>query len=55
MSLCAGERATATVAYYNAGSRGWVAGRMGEAAYLGTWDVEPGQDRPSVLGGDGQR
>ena len=55
MRLCPGERATATVAYYNSGSRGWVAGRMGEAAYLGSWDIEPGQDQPSVLGGDGQR
>jgi hypothetical protein len=55
MSLCPGERATATVAYYNTGSRGWVSGRMGEAAYLGTWDSEPGQDQPSILGGDGQR
>ena len=53
MSLCAGDRATATVAYYNSGSFGWVQGRMGQAAYLGTWDREPGQDRPSVLGGDG--
>lgn len=26
---------------------------MGEAAYLGTWGPEPGQDRPSPLGGDG--
>jgi hypothetical protein len=54
MRLCPGERATATVAYYNDGSRGWVSGRMGEVAYLGTWSVEPGQDQPSVLGGDGQ-
>jgi len=53
MQLCPGDRATATVAYYNSGSRGWVAGRMGEVAYLGTWNVEPGQDQPSVLGGDG--
>src|SRR3989442_1060132 len=53
MSLCAGASATATVAFYNSGSRGWVAGRMGEAAYLGTSDPEPGQDRASVLGGDG--
>src|SRR5206468_2961135 len=53
MSLCAGTTATATVAFYNSGSRGWVAGRMGEAAYLGTSDPEPGQDRASVLGGDG--
>ena len=55
MSLCAGERATATVAYFNSGSRGWVGGRMGEVAYLGTWDSEPGQDQPSILGGDGGR
>jgi len=55
MRLCPGERATATVAYYNSGSRGWVAGRMGEVAYLGSWAIEPGQDQPSVLGGDGQR
>jgi hypothetical protein len=55
MSLCPGERSTATVAYYNTGSRGWISGRMGEVAYLGTWDSEPGQDQPSILGGDGQR
>ncbi|HEU5288168.1 MAG TPA: hypothetical protein VFV20_07185 [Candidatus Limnocylindria bacterium] len=54
MRLCPGERSTATVAYYNSGSRGWVSGRMGEVAYLGSWDSEPGQDQPSVLGGDGQ-
>src|SRR5438128_2472442 len=55
MRLCAGERATATLAYLNSGSRGWVSGRMGEVAYLGTWASEPGQDQPSILGGDGQR
>lgn len=53
MSLCPGEQSTATVAFRNSGSFGWVAGRMGEAAYLGTWGPEPGQDRPSKLGGDG--
>lgn len=53
-TLCAGERSTATVAYYNSGSRGWVLGRMGEVAYLGTWTPAPGQDQPSPLGGDGQ-
>ena len=53
MTLCPGATATATVAYYNVGSRGWVKGRMGEVAYLGTWDPIPGQDRPSVIGGDG--
>ncbi|MEP6694786.1 MAG: hypothetical protein ABJB39_09090 [Chloroflexota bacterium] len=55
MSLCAGERATAVVAYFNSGSRGWVSGRLGQVAYLGTWDSEPGQDQPSILGGDGAR
>jgi subtilisin family serine protease len=53
MTLCPDQQATATVAYYNSGSRGWVKGRMGEVAYLGTWDTVPGQDRPSMLGGDG--
>jgi uncharacterized lipoprotein YddW (UPF0748 family) len=52
-TLCAGERSTAVVAYYNSGSRGWLAGKMGEVAYLGTWRPEPGQDMPSPLGGDG--
>jgi hypothetical protein len=54
-TLCAGQRSTATVAFYNAGAIGWVRGRMGEVAYLGTWGPEPGQDQPSPLGGDGQR
>jgi uncharacterized lipoprotein YddW (UPF0748 family) len=53
-TLCPGERSTATVAYYNSGSKGWVAGRMGEVAYLGTWSPVPGQDQPSPIGGDGQ-
>src|SRR5204862_7607156 len=52
-TLCPGERSTATVAYYNSGSRGWVNGRMGEVAYLGTADSDPGQDAPSIVGGDG--
>lgn len=52
-TLCAGDRSTATVAFYNSGTVGWVAGRMGEVAYLGTWEPEPGQDRASLLGGDG--
>ena len=51
-TLCPGERSTAVVAFYNSGSLGWVAGRIGEAAYLGTWGPEPGQDRASLLGGD---
>jgi hypothetical protein len=53
-TLCPGERSNAVVAFYNSGSRGWVLGRMGEVAYLGTWESDPGQDQPSVLGGDGQ-
>ena len=53
MSLCPGTRMTATVAYYNTGSRGWVLGRMGEVAYLGTAGSDPGQDAPTILGGDG--
>ena len=52
-TLCPGERSTATVAFYNAGTRGWAAGKMGEVAYLGTWDPDPGQDRATALGGDG--
>ena len=52
-SLCPGQLASAVVAYYNSGSLGWVSGRMGEVAYLGTWNPEPGQDRPSLVGGDG--
>ncbi|HVD31218.1 MAG TPA: hypothetical protein VNE19_05855 [Methylomirabilota bacterium] len=54
-TLCAGQRSTATVAFYNSGSIGWVRGRMGEVAYLGTWGPEPGQDSTTALGGDGQR
>ena len=53
-TLCVGQRSTATVAFYNSGSTGWVSGRLGEVAYLGTWGPEPGQDRVSPLGGDGQ-
>jgi len=52
-SLCAGALSTGVVAYYNSGSRGWVSGKLGEVAYLGTWNPEPGQDQASVLGGDG--
>jgi Protein of unknown function (DUF3048) N-terminal domain/Protein of unknown function (DUF3048) C-terminal domain len=53
MSLCPGDTQLATVAYYNTGSNGWVASRMGEAALLGTNGPEPGIDQPSILGGDG--
>ena len=52
-SLCPGDVATAVVAYYNSGSLGWVRGLMGQVAYLGTWDPEPGQDHASLVGGDG--
>src|SRR5216683_7675642 len=51
-TLCPGDRSTATVAYYNSGSLGWVRGRMGQVAYLGTWGPEPGQDAATPLGGD---
>ncbi|TMC77420.1 MAG: hypothetical protein E6J15_03870 [Chloroflexi bacterium] len=53
-TLCPGERSGAVVAFYNSGSRGWVNGRMGEVAYLGTWNGDPGQDEPTVLGGNGE-
>jgi hypothetical protein len=53
MLLCPGTESTATVAYYNTGSRGWIAGANGQTAYLGTADPSPGQDQPSTLGGDG--
>src|SRR4030088_3023146 len=53
-TLCPGDRSTAVVAFYNSGSRGWVNGRMGEVAYLGTWNADPGQGEPTVLGGNGE-
>jgi hypothetical protein len=52
-TLCPGQTATAVVAYYNSGTRGWLADTMGQVAYLGTWNPDPGQDRSSTLGGDG--
>ena len=52
-TLCPGQRSIATVAYYNSGSRGWLSGGVGQMAFLGTWNPSPGQDRASVLGGDG--
>jgi hypothetical protein len=51
MTLCPGETATATLAVYNSGYFGWY--RDSWPAKLGTWNPTPGQDRPSVLGGDG--
>src|SRR2546421_604087 len=53
MTLCPGDTSTATVAMYNSGSRGWLNGVLGQVAYLGTWNPSPGQDQPSVFGGDG--
>ena len=50
-TLCPGHTATATVAFENTGTLGWYAGKPGAAAYLGTWGPEPGQDKPSALGG----
>jgi hypothetical protein len=52
-TLCPGQTQTAVVAYYNSGTRGWLAETMGQVAYLGTWNPEPGQDQASMLGGDG--
>jgi len=52
-TLCPGQRSIATVAYYNSGSRGWLSGGFGQMAFLGTSNPSPGQDRASVLGGDG--
>ena len=54
MTLCPGDTMTAVVAMYNSGSAGWVKAFLGQVAYLGTWVPTPGQDQPSVLGGDGQ-
>lgn len=47
-TLCPGSSTTVTIAFLNTGSLGWY----GNAA-LGTWGPEPGQDRVSLLGGDG--
>ena len=51
MTLCPGDTSLATVAIYNSGYFGWY--RDGWPAQLGTWSPSPGQDQPSVLGGDG--
>ncbi len=48
-----GQGATFTIAFLNTGPLGWYAGTVDRAAYLGTWGPDPGQDRPSPLGGDG--
>ena len=52
-TLCPGQRSTSTLAMYNTGHLGWALGQRGATAYLGTWSPDPGQDRPSQLGGDG--
>ena len=50
-TLCPGERAAAVVAYYNSGSNGWLKGKMGEVAFLGTWGPQPGQDKRNFASG----
>lgn len=50
-TLCPGHAVTATIAFMNTGSLGWYAGAPGRSAFLGTWGPDPGQDRPSALGG----
>ncbi len=52
--MCAYQVQTFTVAFLNSGSLGWYGGKMGQSAYLGTWGPDPGQDKPSPLGGNGQ-
>lgn len=47
-TLCPGSSTTVTIAFQNTGSLGWY----GNAA-LGTWGPDPGQDRATILGGDG--
>jgi hypothetical protein len=51
-TLCPGQTAGAVVAYYNSGSLGWRLAPF-EVAFLGTSGPNPGQDQPSILGGDG--
>ena len=52
-TLCPGQT-KAVVAFYNSGSLGWLRAPDHFAA-LGTWGPSPGQDQPSILGGDGTR
>jgi len=51
-TLCPGQPAKAVVAFYNSGSLGWIRDPEHYAA-LGNWGPSPGQDQPSILGGDG--
>ncbi len=53
-TLCPGQTARAVLAYYNSCSLGWAVAPL-EYAALGTWGPSPGQDQPSILGGDGTR
>lgn len=50
-TLCPGHTAPVTIAFMNTGSLGWYAGSPGQSAFLGTWGPDPGQDRPTPLGG----
>ncbi|MDE3193159.1 MAG: hypothetical protein KGN00_05675 [Chloroflexota bacterium] len=51
-TLCAGHQTTVTFPFLNTGSVGWYTA-PGQTALLGTWNPDPGQDMPSILGGDG--
>jgi hypothetical protein len=51
-TLCPGQTSRAVVAFYNSGSFGWQLGPR-SLAYLGTWNPMPGQDKASLLGGNG--
>ena len=51
-TLCPGQTSRAVVAFYNSGSLGWQVAPQ-SLAYLGTWNPTPGQDQPSILGGNG--
>ena len=53
VETCPGERVHMSVAFYNSGSRGWLRGSASETALIGTSAPDPGQDRVSLLGGDG--
>jgi len=55
MSLCPGDVRMASIFLANTGTRPWVLGSPGNTAYLGTWGPDPGQDQPTLLGGNGAR
>src|SRR5688572_26222287 len=50
-TLCPGQTSRAVVAFYNSGSFGWQLGPF-TTVFLGTSNPAPGQDQPSILGGD---